>query len=73
MMFAGHLPTMNFDLTEWQCMPVFSPEKEGDFPSKTGFWRDHMNGKPIVFWFDWDHLNAGYAVRPVIRVPMGSA
>lgn len=78
MMFAGHLPTKHFALAEWQEMPVFntSSSKErydGNFPDHTGFYRTDVRGRPVVFWFDWDNFNAGYAVRPIVRVPMGRA
>jgi hypothetical protein len=78
MIFAGHLPTKHFLQAEWLEMPVFKSlgsrhRYEASFPEKTGFYRTDVRGKPVVFWFDLENLKGGYAVRPIVRVPMRRA
>lgn len=69
-MFAGHLPTKQFDLAEWSAMPVASDDTEvwpGD-----GFHRAHCRGRPIVFYVPpVDSGEVGFSVRPIVRVKMG--
>lgn len=69
-MFAGHLPTMRFDLKDWQTMPVWSNcfNWPGD-----GFLRTSDDrGRPIVAYnAPVDSGEVSYAVRPIVCVKMG--
>lgn len=71
--YAGHLPTMRFDLATWQAMPVLVPAsiREGEM-APDGWHRRRLNGKPIaVYVAPWKSGEISYAVRPIVRVPMG--
>jgi hypothetical protein len=74
MMFAGHLPTREFNQQEWLAMPVWTPTGSGDFPPE-GFYRSELRGKPIVGFFAYTERGYydSWAVRPVVRVKMGRA
>lgn len=72
-MYAGHLPTMHFDLAEWQAMPVAAPD-DGSWPGE-GFHRVICRGRPVVVYgryLDYEHRSeVDFAVRPIVRVKMG--
>jgi hypothetical protein len=71
MMLAGHLPTKQFSLADWQSMRVFEPKKPWDFPGD-GFYRTRVKGKPVVgYCAPVGSGDVSFAVRPVVRVPMG--
>jgi hypothetical protein len=67
---AGHLPTKHFDLQDWQSMRVWLGSAEdwaGD-----GFFCGKLGGKPVVgFNAPVDSGKVSFAVRPIVRVPMG--
>lgn len=70
-MRAGHLPTMQFSLNEWQNMRVLTPEQEGEWVGE-GFFRARMGKRPIVAYVA-PLGGVSFAVRPIVRVPMGKA
>ncbi len=71
MSFAGHLPTMNFDVADWQSMRVFEP-KEPWYWGGEGFYRTRLKGKPIVVHIaPLDSGLTDFSVRPIVRVKMG--
>lgn len=70
---AGHFPTMTFQLSVWQAMRVWKPEHAYNWPGD-GFYRFQMNGKPMVgYCAPVDSGEVSFAVRPIVRVPMGKA
>lgn len=72
-MRAGHFPTRQFDLAVWQAMRVWEPKEKWHFPGN-GFYRFRMNGRPMVgYCAPFDSGEVSFAVRPVVRVPMGKA